>query len=350
MIENNLVKSLNLEDVIINEDTGFYGAYKVFSDYIGLSKIPKFFYGRFLHSWFPKELNVYPELIIGSFSRKNIRQYVDRKDQQDFLKKKGFKNIHSIGNPIIYTKKLEKVRVKNSLLIMPYHFHYLKNTSLDKTDNDYAIFLRKFIRKFDLVCLCLHSENYKNKKNYSKLRNLIPNIIQGANMYDINSYYRMARLFSLFEYVTSNEFGSHVAYASFFGCKVSVVGPNNKLSKKELLRHPGYNIKKNQPEITINSKIIDYWYSIYKKEMMFKWYCMFKCNPNDAKQNIKWGAEQLGYENKKTPNDLKELFCIDMTYKKLFVIFKEDKIIFIKGILIRLNLYNFFKYIFYLFK
>ena len=335
--KSSLEKILDLPVIKKNSNLGFYGSYNVFSKYLGLKKTANFIYGTIMHGWSPPEMNLYPEFIV-CHDNKNSREYLDRQDQVDFLKKKGFKNVYSIGNPIIYFPKINTKRIKNSLLVMPQHFSKFTIEDLYEVDIAYTEFLKPIISKFDIVALCLYSDDFK-KKNYKSLRQLIKNIIEGANIEDINAYERMIKLFCKFEYVTSNFFGSHVAYGAYFGCKVSVIGPqypqNIKMfvPKTQLFK----NVSKNE-----NDALINYQNEIIEKKYP-KIYNRFVCNPKRAKKNVKWGKWQLGVKHKKSPEELKKLFGLNNEWFNLYMIFRENKKVFIKRILMIFKLWNLLK-------
>jgi hypothetical protein len=332
-----LEKTLDLPDIIKNKDLGFYGSYKVFSQYLGLKKTANFIYGTIMHAWSPKEMNLFPEFII-SHNKKNSREYLDRQDQVDFLKKKGFKNVYCIGNPIIYFPKININRIKNSLLVMPQHFAKHTLEDLSKNDIAYTEFLKPKISKFDFVVLCLHPEDFE-KGNYKSLRKLFRNIVKGAYIEDINGYERIIKLLCQFEYVTTNFFGSNVAYGAYFGCKVSVIGPQY-LQKAEMLNYKFQlfkNVSKNE-----NDALINYQNEIMQKKLP-KIYNRFVCNPKRAKKNVKWGKWQLGEKHKKSPEELKKLLGLNNEWFNLYIIFRENKKVFIKRILMILKLHSFIK-------
>ncbi len=58
----------------------------------------------------------------------------------------------------------------------------------------------------------------------SEFANIGVEVIKGADCFDSNCLSRIKTLFSTFEYVTTNGWGSHVAYALACGAKVSIFG------------------------------------------------------------------------------------------------------------------------------
>jgi hypothetical protein len=50
---------------------------------------------------------------------------------------------------------------------------------------------------------------------------------------------RLVEIFSTFEYVTTNGFGSQITYAAYCGAKVSVFGPNGDPPRRPAPATPG---------------------------------------------------------------------------------------------------------------
>ena len=279
-----------------------YGDRKILSLYAGLKKTPRYTQGEIPHSWIIKERNIIPDFVIGSdglgYTRPEKLLFVSRKDQETFLRGEGFTDVHAIGHPIIYLKDVGNYsRIKDSLLVMP--AHSLRETTEDwrELDKAYFKFLSEHISNFSYIALCLHPEDIK-KKNWTMVSQLIPQRIEGADEKDANSYERMAVLFSMFEYVTTNRLGSHVAYASYFGSKVSVCGPW-EFKKEEYLTMDFY---RNSPSIL---DIEERW---YKSSSLQRWYPQFFCSPIDAVSNIEWAKSELGFECRKSQRELIDLF------------------------------------------
>jgi len=299
-----------------------YGDLKIFSSYLNLKKIPRLVSGEITHGWIVREFNIDPDLVLGSnglgHKRKAERFFVARKDQEDYLRSQGFQDVHAIGHPITYIENLGKVkRIENSLLVMP--SHSLPETLEDwhETDLLYADYLCDYIKGFDCVALCLHSADIE-KNNWRNLKKLIPLIFEGALLNDRNTYLRMAQLFSSFEYVTSNDFGSHVAYASYFGAKVSVCGPRPKWERSY---YESMTLYKNSPQLLNIEE------DRYINNCFVEWYPQFNCFPRNAQLNIEWAKKELGTQCKRTRTELKELLgWTKCGYTKL--IFGYTKLIF----------------------
>lgn len=313
---------LKLIDRDFESNNHAYGDLKIFSTYLGLKSIPKFFKGEIPHGWIIKERNIIPDFVIGSdglgFTRKSKRLYVARKDQQDFLTREGFNDVHAIGHPITYLKKGNYQRIRKSLLIMPAHSLNDTKENWEKLDTIYASFLQQYIVDFSLIAVCIHPQDLK-KNNWLRVRSLVSQVIEGADIEDSNSYERMAQLFSTFEYVTTNYFGSHVAYGSYFGSKISVCGP--WFFKREEFENVVF--YKNQPCIL---EILEEW---HESKSYKEWYPQFFCSPLEASSNIEWAKWQLGSNCKRSKRVLFNLFGLGLReqfYARLHACLRKFKL------------------------
>jgi len=281
---------------------GAYGDQKVAAIYCSLQSIPCPINGEWQHGWIGPERNIHPEFVIGSDGRSYQRRkrhpfYVARQDQADYLQSQGYKKVHAIGLPILYVEAPQVKRIPGSLLVMP--AHSLPETKEEWDADEYARYIKSIAPSFSLVCLCVHKSCVEKNNWVSAFKNMGIQIIEGADERDQNSYFRLASLFSKFEFVTTNAFGSQVAYGSYFGCKVAVAGPHLKWDKNNFKNLIFY---KNCPELL---DILEQWHS---KKVMANAYAQFCCNPWDAQQNIDWANWQLGMQCKKKPEELKKLF------------------------------------------
>lgn len=256
--------------------------------------------GEWQHSWVPSFYNKLPELILGSDGLSKYRKmktcFVAREDQKDILTKYGYTKVHAIGLPIIYLNVKKYSRIPKSLLIMP--DHTLDERHLKSRDQDYYEHLLSHKASFSYVTLCVHKSCF-NKKRWQRLFPLADNIVIGAHVNDAQAYEKMAELLSTHEFMTTNDFGSHVAYAAFFGCKVSVSGPRPYFSKKDRVNSTLY---RNCPEC------LEFRYEIHHCETFSKTYPFFMVAPHLAEKHEEWAQFELGFQCKKSPAELRKIF------------------------------------------
>lgn len=276
----------------------FYGASRLIVKKLGLPFTPdtRGKSARWLHGWLYQE--VYPiEQITGGHDTSIY--LVPLAEHEDFLKDKGL-NAKAVGMPFIYTEDIvtEKIeRVENSLLVMPPHSLSYSNENWD--EDSYAKQINDLKDQFDLIVVCLHQICIEKKLWVAAFKKYdIPYII-GAKADDKNSLIRMYKIFNSFEFMTTNQIGSHVAYASYCGCKVSIYGDYAEYSKDDFIDDPYY---KRFPS-NLESDLL---YSS-KKYLESSFPFLFS-SPIDAKKRISWAEGQLGKENKTTARTLAKLF------------------------------------------
>lgn len=291
-----------LYNITPNYQEDSYGDAYVAAKYCGFTSIPARYKGEWQHGWIGEERNIHPEWVIGSDGLSTLRKnrdtfFVARQDQVDYLCSQGYKNVEAIGMPILYVEPPKLDRLKGSLLVMPTH-------SLPefqgKFDEDlYINYIKSISHHFSHICLCVHKSCERSGHWLKTFQEQGIQVVVGADPADSNSLLRMAYLFSQFDYVTTNNMGSQIAYASYFGCKVSIAGPEYLYEASMLEEVPFY---KNAPEVLqIGLKFLD-------EGRYRQLYPQFYREPWLAIENKKWAAYQLGEIHKKTPKELKILF------------------------------------------
>jgi FkbM family methyltransferase len=227
----------------------------------------------------------------------NHYYWVARVDEEVYLRREGYKNVRAIGLPIIYLPASKAVRQPKSLLVMP--AHSLDYTTLKSNFDEYADLIASLQQHFAEILVCVHPSCWRNRYWVDAFRTRGLKVIKGAFIEDRNALLRMARLFSSFEYVTTNGFGSHIAYGAYFGAKISIFGSYVEYRAQDLINDPFYREKPYlvEPVIWANSE-----------EVMRQHYGDLFCHPLDAKQRIEWGHFEVGGNNKVTPGEMRHLF------------------------------------------
>lgn len=286
------------------QSVGAYGDIKELAAYCGLDYLQFRLSGEWQHGWIPPERNFHPESVIGSSGESRLHRtkqsyFVARLDQSEFLSKCGYLKVRAIGHPYIYTRKKIYTRRKNSLLIMPSHSTIESTAGRDESLATYLQYISSFRDQFDEVYACVHSadmDSYIHEFNSLNIK-----VIEGSHESDQNSYLRMRSLGSQFEYMTTNYFGSQVAYFSYVGCKVSVAGPKPNIPVESLKSLQFY---QNAP-FCVNS-------TDYVNNLIEKAYSCFLVSPWEAVTKVEWAQEQLGEKYK-----LDAIDCIEILSPKL---------------------------------
>ena len=274
-----------------------YGADKVAAEYCGLKRIPNYFDGHWQHGWMASYFNcgishVIPEKVFD----KNIEPcFVARKDQEEFLKNSGYIS-HAIGLPIAYTTPSQCVRKKGSLLVMPAHSNeYTKHRW--KFDQ-YADEINALKNNFLEIVICVHKGCLANNYWINEFASRGFPVIIGADAKDKNSLTRMRHLMEQFEFVTTNAYGSCIAYGAAFGAKVSIYGSFSEPKLEDFSEIIHLYEKKTWDEVIYLQS------EIKTREELNE----FFTHPVLAKERTGWGSWQIGSDNIISPTELKKYF------------------------------------------
>ena len=174
---------------------------------------------------YSKKINKYEKIIVAQPSSKKI------------LRKDGYKNVSSIGYPYIYIKKNKKIkRYKDTLLVLPPASFGNSQESVIR-EEDYIKEINNIRKDFKEVVFCIKSDCLEKNLWVNNLKKYNYNWIKGASIYDKNALERMHVIFNSFEYMTTNNIGSHIFYAMYSGMKVSFYGRFFSYSREKLRKH-----------------------------------------------------------------------------------------------------------------
>jgi hypothetical protein len=311
MLEENIPKVIEFDLKKNSSDFGwsdYYGANFVASNYCGIKeKTNVFFWHHGLVSpWESLSFNH----VVFNLKNKRLNYFVSSKSQCEILKKNGFVNVKAIGLPIVYVNKPQVKRIPNSLLIMPSHSLVGQMINNKQAMQTFVKTVEKYKSYFSKIGVCLHKNDFENNYWVDEFKKIGLEIYLGAQNNDKNTYYRQSFYYSMYETVFTNDFGSHVAYALFFGCKVSISDLSISL---DLLYDGTWNR---------NPDSINHFYSedfLNLKELYLK---KFYVNPFDAVSDVELGKELVGYYYKVSPFKMRVLFGWSLL-GKVFWVFKN---------------------------
>lgn len=243
---DNFLSSLKLPQKMISSRTGtisngfseHYGAIETACHYAGI-QVPSCDFGAFWsHGCYgPWEIKI-PGFLTMNYDNE-IRQfwlYVGRQDEAQQLRLSGFQKTRAIGVPFVYAEEIKQPRLKNSLLILPTHA-MPKMTFSDKSQFvHYVQQLEPYTKYFSTVLVCLHANCFDSGLWINEFRDAGIQSIAGADYKDANALPRIKTLFSTFEYVTTNGWGSHVAYSLACGAKLSIYGTQPTVTLEQMLK------------------------------------------------------------------------------------------------------------------
>lgn len=277
-----------------------YGALHVAADFCGLKQHGLQLAAHWQHGWHPFHEQRTASFVIGDYmwdpADKVRPLFVARKDEEGFLREQGYFNSEAIGLPICYLKESGVDRVPRSLLVMP--THSLPSAAHDWDFEAYASAIDEIRDKFEAVVICLHPVCYSRGYWVSAFKRRGYQIISGMNWNDRNALTRLQMLMSGFEYVTTNGFGSHWAYAAYCGAKLSIYGPYSEPKCEHCCQLEHYRRFPADVEPAC---------SMASEKANRAKFPFFFCEPQEASQHQAWGGEQLGAENRVSPTDLRRL-------------------------------------------
>ncbi len=287
-----------------------YGANLIARDYCGLDIPNPTIPGYWMHGWIPAYHNVHTALIAlhkkegqgagydfeGQIEheKQHIEQWVSREDQAEFLRADGYRHVNAIGLPILYIPPANVRRVPNSLLVMPPHSHKSHGPD-DPLAEEYAEMVADISKHFEHVWVCLHEDDIAKNQWISSFRKRGIRVFPSADQADPYTLCRLHTILSMFECVTTNGYGSHIAYAAYCGAKTSIWGPFADFPRERITRTHAI---KMYPELG------DISYELCTGAALKAQYPFLFTEPHKAELHQNWGSEQLGGPSKLDPQDL----------------------------------------------
>jgi hypothetical protein len=275
-----------------------YGSDYVAAAYCGLKIPPRPARGLWMHGWVPKPLVGIPEDLFGTTIPDNkTALFVANYWERDFLLSSGYPNAHAIGLPACYVQSQGGQMRRQSLLVMPAHSIEGMNTGHLPT-KEYASYIKSISDRFSTVQICLYHFDYKQHIWRAEFEKLGLTCIMGADHMLPQALSDQHRMFSQFEFMTTNSEGSHVAYAAAAGLKVSIAGPMVCWRAENLEHLPFY---RQYPKALLTWRDND-------EAAVRRRLGRFFTEPHLANESISWGEEQIGTNHRRSPGDLKRLF------------------------------------------
>jgi hypothetical protein len=220
--------------------------------------------------------------------------WVARKDEAEVLQRSGFRNARAIGLPIVYADNRAERPTPGGLLVMPAH-------SLDYTTHaweleEYADAVAAVRSNFSEVVVCVHPSCFEKGYWVEQFRRRDFPIVLGAAVEDTNALDRLCRIISQFEFVTTNAVGSHIAYASYLGARVSIYGPYAQYRAEDY---------RNTRYYRENPQLLDPALEALSEKAVRNNCPDLFCHPRDAAVRVEWGRHQVGFENRVSPAELR---------------------------------------------
>jgi hypothetical protein len=204
-----------------------YGAFSVLSKYLGVDQ-EVFYKNKFFwsHGVIPPWVRSTELLLFNSQIKAEKLIFTYGIQQASVIQKSGFKNVHAVGAPILYLgpRGDQAQRLKHSALVMPQHSLLKVSRGSSDLRDQFLTEVSKLMDSFKLITACLGPFCIEKGYFLDRLSHLGIPYIEGARFNDKNALLRIRRLMTTFETLITNGWGSHVAYALYFGMKVVIVG------------------------------------------------------------------------------------------------------------------------------
>jgi glycosyltransferase involved in cell wall biosynthesis len=206
----------------------------------------------------------------------------------------------AIGLPFVYLPEVDVARIPGSLLVAPIHSGKGIPFDVDiDAIGDYVNYIKSIEHHFSKVIVIQHKGDLVNAQWFEQFDRVGIECITGADNEDANALLRIKMLFSQFDFVTTNGWGSHVAYALACGAKVSIVGAAPGHSIDAYLKDVGYG-----KDVGLIEEVLSIQTQEDEKRFLEKMYV----SPENGVIDISLGEWFVGVENKKTPLELSTLF------------------------------------------
>jgi len=206
----------------------FYGAVYVLAEQCGITSAVPYAPKSWLHGWIYKPIEYVREILF--WGEKRDINLVHTTEQATFLQERGYPYTYAIGAPFTYVPKSKATRIANSVLVMPPHCTRTTHQHFDELV--YLEALSEALDAFEHVLFCIHPHDAESGSWIENLGRLGYPFILGATVEDKAALKRIRYLFDSVEVVTSPNLGSHIPYAGFCGCRVSVFGPKPTVDLK----------------------------------------------------------------------------------------------------------------------
>lgn len=277
----------------------YYGASFLVAENLGLS-LPPLSQASWYHGWQPTKLwerapHLDPRAVFGDRNPKGVN-LVMTEPQAEFMRSHGWAKTTACGAPFLWAPDSNFARLEGSLLVMPPHVTDM--TEQDWNEEQYVEQIKSVQKDFGEVVACV--SGFCVAKGYwinSFERAEIP-WIKGAWVKDRNALRRMRSIFDSFEFVTTPKLGSHIPYAAYAGCKVSVWG-SDMPSKREYFKNDP--MRRRYPE-GLELALLE-----ATRERLIERYPFLFCDPLSGQLLQDWAAAELGAERKLPALDMAEL-------------------------------------------
>jgi hypothetical protein len=273
-----------------------YGANSLIRDYCGVRHEVPFVPIRWIHGWMCETLQVDHRLFTSPENEPPKRILVARDDEKTFLESVGIQGVYAVGLPFAYVPEIDVQRRGSALLVMP--VHSLAYTTHDWRFDEYVDQIDAIRGDFEEVVVCVHPACIHNGYWAPQFSRRGYRLITGATATDQNALKRLSRLLKSFSHVTTNGYGSHIAYAAASGCAVSIYGT-----------FPQYNLSdfSNDTFYLKNPGLLEKQLPATEEGVLRSHFPYLFATPQDGMRDVCWGRHQIGADCRPSPARMAEL-------------------------------------------
>lgn len=272
-----------------------HGADRVAAAYCGITAPYPPIHGVWAHGWFPRHecgdhhlTRAYLDYHRRIYGREDF--WPSLTDPLPVVEEFGW-TARAIGLPLIYLPTSATPRRRGSLLVMP--IHTLDGIKQDWDGDEYAETIARIRGDFREVVISITPGCLKAGYWVKGFQARGFPIVQGGYWTDGNSLKRVQTMLSTFEFVTTNGFGSHIAFGAYFGAKVSIYG---KFAVESCDNY------------VLPSSFFDRMMHHRSECVLREHYPFLFCRPIEAQTHVDWARDEVGYQNKVQPGEMRELF------------------------------------------
>jgi hypothetical protein len=281
----------NYKPISVRNEVDRYGFSTLLANTLSLNHTPRSFC-NWLHGWVWWKPEATDELGCSNLPF-NVPIVVSKHSEKLLLDSVGYKHVYSGGFPFLYTEFSGQRRKKNSLLaFLPHSSEHV--TVSNVYDEEYLDYLESIKEDFSEVYVCIHWQDSSNKLLINNLILRKLSYVFGARADDGNSLNRIRVLLDYFEFVTTPVFGSHILYATYAGCKVSVCGPLIEYKGSDYKHQEGISLERIEKLIKFGST----------EWLRVKFPFLYVDHPTDASTNLAWAKVEIGSKNKLSSKEL----------------------------------------------
>ena len=208
--------------IILRNSCDRYGISHFFAEQLRLPFVPRSF-ANWQHGWIWIDKLTPDKLFDVKTTRKSQSIIVCNVSEKKVLESAEYSNVTVGGLPFAYIPKQNVQPIPGALVAFLTH-----SSEGGKINNSskylYFDYLESIRKDFSKIFICIYWLDYNENIAYEiKRRGLVP--LSGARPDDKYSLLRIRTILEYCPYVTSNMIGSHLLYALYAGCIVSLTEP-----------------------------------------------------------------------------------------------------------------------------